>query len=296
MDCYYVIPIPHSRMEIAMSKISSILKALFFTLIGSLLYSVALSLFFDPNHIAPGGLSGVAILIHTFLPVPTGTILFLLNVPLFFLAWRSLGKHFLVFTLVAVIFTSNFTNVFSAFAPITSDRLLASIIGGLIIAVAVAMLFHVGACTGGIDIVVKLVQKKKPHMKSGQIFLYFDLLIVLCSILVFGNVESGLYSAISVYVSSKLLDYILYGPEDAKLVYIISERNEQICDYLLHELDVGATFLTGKGAYAKHDFSILLCAMKKSSLHIAIRDIKQLDEHSFMIVSSANEIWGRGYR
>ncbi len=272
------------------------LKNLGYILFASILFAIAISLFFDPNHIAPGGLSGIAILIHYFVPIKTGTIIFLLNVPLLFLGFRKLGSRFLIYTLLTTVLASTMMNITANLPPITQDRLLASVAGGALFASSIALVFRIGATSGGMDIVVKLIHLKHPHIHTGKIFLLLDMMVVVLSIFVFDNVESGLYAAIAVYVSSLVMDFILYGSDEAKLIFVISSKEQEISHYLLNELKVGVTILSGKGAYANTPHNILMCALKKQFLPTAIHHIKSIDNHTFMIVTSASEIFGEGFK
>lgn len=272
------------------------LKNICYIFIGSIFYAIAISLIFDPNHIAPGGLSGVAILIHYFLPIKTGTIIFLLNVPLLILGFRKLGARFLIFTIATIVLSSSLMNTFSYFPPITQDRLLASIAGGALFAASISLVFRVGATSGGMDIIVKLIQLKHPHIHTSRIFFMLDMIVVALSIFVFGNMESGLYAGIAVYVSSLVMDFLLYGSDEAKLVYIITSKEKNVSSYLLSDLDVGVTLLMGKGAYTDASYNILMCVMKKQLLPSAIDHVKAIDHRAFMIISSASEVFGEGFK
>ena len=272
------------------------LKNIGFIILASICFAISVSLFFDPNHIAPGGLSGIAILIHYFVPIKTGTIIFLLNVPLLILGFRKLGLRFLIYTLLTIVLASTLMNATANLPPITQDRLLASIAGGSLFAASIALAFRIGATSGGMDIIVKLIHLKHPHIHTGKIFLLLDMMVVILSIFVFDNVESGLYAAIAVYVSSLVMDFILYGSDEAKLIFVISLKEQEISNYLLNDLKVGVTILSGKGAYANTPHNILMCAMKKQLLPTAIYHVKAIDDHCFMIVTSASEIFGEGFK
>lgn len=164
---------------------------------------------------------------------------------------------------------------------------------------SLAVIFKEGATTGGMDIIVKLIKLKYKHLKTGGIYLMTDITIVGLSILVFGNLDMALYSAITVITCSVFLDMALYGKDEAKLLYIIlkSEQNEnELVERLLKELDVGVTYLKGYGAYKKAEKKVIMCAIRKNQLPKAKEIVKEIDDSSFMIITSANEIIGEGYK
>lgn len=267
--------------------------------IAAIFYSIGIGLFIDPNNLVPGGATGIAIMVNRLTGVETGTMVFLINIPLMLIGVWKLGIQFLLKTIYAIMITSTFINIFAMMPRATDDILLASLAGGILISASVGYIFKAGATTGGTDIVVQLVKLKYKHLKSGLIFMITDMTIIALSIFVFKNIDSALYSAITVVTSSIILDIVLYGKDEAKLLYIIlrSEENEQIlAKRLLEELEVGVTYLKGYGAYKNHEKKVLLCAIRKQQLPKAKELVKEVDENSFVIITSANEIFGEGYK
>ena len=173
----------------------------------------------------------------------------------------------------------------------TDDLLLASLVGGALVAVGLGLVFHAGGTTGGSDILIKIIRLKYRHMKTSSVLLMVDSIIIAASAIVFGNIELALYSAVVLFVSSRVLDLVLYGPDGAKLVYIISDKPEEIADRLLRQLDVGVTYLEGEGAYTRKDKKVLLCASRKQVFPKIRALVTEVDDMAFMIVSSAREIW-----
>jgi uncharacterized membrane-anchored protein YitT (DUF2179 family) len=167
------------------------------------------------------------------------------------------------------------------------------------VAVGLGLIFKSGATTGGTDIVVRLIRLKYKHITTGRIYLLVDVIVVVLFLILYKNVDSALYSIMSVIVSSKLLDMILYGKDEAKLLYIISKSEQKeniLVSRLLEELEVGVTYLKGVGAYKNSEKKVIMCAIRKQQLPKAKDIVKEVDNEAFMIVTSANEIVGEGYK
>ncbi len=259
-------------------------------------YAVGVSLFVDPNNMAPGGVTGISIILSRVLPLSTGTLILLLNIPILLFGIRKFGIRFAISTIYAILLISTFTNILSRQEAATYDTLLAALAGGTLSAVSIGVIFRQGATTGGMDIIVKALRLKFPHLKTGALFFLTDAVIVTVSGIVFRNVDAAIYAAISVICASIVLDIVLYGRDEAKLLYIISSRHEQITARILQELDIGVTHINGQGAYSGSEKKVILCAVKKYNLPRVEEIVKQEDPDSFMIVTSATEIFGEGYK
>lgn len=264
--------------------------------VATLIYAAGISLFLDPNNLAPGGVSGISIMVNRVSGIETGTLIFMINIPLLLLGVAKLGWKFLIPTFYAIIASSFFTNLLSVFPRATDDILLAALIGSALVSIGVGLVFRVGATTGGTDIIVRLLRKRYKHLKTGVIFFLLDIMIVTVSGFVFRNVETALYAAIAVVCHSVLLDLVLYVGDSAKLVYIISEQSESIASKFLEELDIGVTYLQGQGAYSNKTKQIIMCVMRNQQYPRAEEIIKETDSESFMIITNATEIYGEGYK
>ena len=264
--------------------------------VGALLYAVGVSLFLDPNSLAPGGVTGIAIILNRIAEVETGTWILLINIPILLVGFWKFGIKFLVSTMYCIAVISLFTNELSRFEPITNDRFLACIVGGTLLAVGIGLVFKAKSTTGGTDIIVKLLRLKFPHMKTGGLFLSIDAVIVACSAFLLKDIEVALYAGICIFLISQVLDFVLYGRDEAKLIYIISDYHEQIAKRLLEELDVGVTYVEGIGAYSGKDKKVIMCAVKKPMAPKTEDVVREEDPMSFMIVTSAMEIYGEGYK
>lgn len=263
---------------------------------GSLIYAAGVALFLDPNNLAPGGMVGIAVILNRLVDLDTGTLYFLLNIPIVFLGLWKFGAKFIASTFLAIFLNSCFTNLLAQFPPVTTDPFLASLAGSVLVGVGIGIVFLSGATTGGTDIIVKVLRTKYKHMKTGTLFLLTDIVIVSLSGLVFRDFNVVLYAFMAVTISGRAMDYVLYGSDEAKLIYIISAEAEKIADRILKEMDIGATFLQGQGAYTKADKQVILCVVQKKRAPELEEIVKQEDRNAFMIVSSANEIYGEGYK
>jgi len=264
--------------------------------IAAVIYSVALGLFLDPNDIAPGGISGVAILINRFVPISTGTLNLLLNIPIMALGLWKFGFRFIFSTFYELVLISVFTNMVAPYGTLTDDLLIAAVLGGALLAVATAMTFKVGATTGGADIIVKVMRLRWRHIKTGVLFLGVDAVVVLASWAVFGNLTQAFYACVAVAVNTVVIDYVLYGPDEAKLIYIITDNPERIRGRILQELDITATIIQGVGAYTMENKQVVMTVMRKQVAPLAEEIVKDEDPSAFMIVTSASEIFGEGYK
>lgn len=260
------------------------------------LYAVAVGLFLDPNSLAPGGVTGIAVIANRLTNLATGTWIFLLNIPILIVGMWKFGGRFILSTAYCTLAISAFTNLLSPFGPVTEDLFLAAVTGGALMAVALGLVFKAGATTGGTDIIVKLLRLKFPYLKTGSLFFLTDAAIVTLSAFVFQNIEVALYAGLVVIVNSMLLDVVLYGRDGAKMIFIISDYHEVIAKRILEEMDVGVTYLSGGGAYSGKNKTVILCVMKKQLSPKAEEIIKEEDPQAFMIVASATEIFGEGYK
>jgi len=264
--------------------------------IAAMIYAVGVALFIDPANLAPGGLTGIAIIVSRLSGLETGTLIFVLNVPIMLLGLWKFGWRFMLSTLYCVVLTSFFTNLLAPFGAATDDILLASIAGGTLTAVSIGIVFKSGATTGGTDIIIKLLRRRFPHLRTGALFMLTDACIVSISAFVFQNLNAALYAAIAVAITSAVLDLVLYGKDSAKMIYIISDRSEEITVRILKELDIGVTYMNGVGAYSGKEKKVIFCVMRKALAPRAEQIVKEEDPDAFMIVSSATEIFGEGYK
>lgn len=264
--------------------------------IACIIYGAGISLFVDPNDLAPGGFTGLSVMLNRLVPLETGSIYMLLNIPVICLGIWKFGWKFTVSTLYAILTVSAATNVFSKMEPATRVPILGAVFGGILIAVGMGLVHRNSATTGGVDIIIKCLRQKFPHMKTGTLMLIMDAAIISLSGLVFGNLDSVLYSIIAAVATSVVLDMVLYGRDGAKLIYIISDQSDTITARILGEIDIGVTHLSGTGAYENKEKKVIMCVVRKPLAHKVEEVVKQEDSSAFMIITSATEIYGQGYK
>lgn len=259
-------------------------------------YAVAVSLFLDPNNLAPGGVTGIAIILNRTIHVSTGTLFFVINIPILIMGMWKFGIRFILSTVYCTLLISVLTDILGKMDALTTDPLLAALAGAVLCAVGLGGVFKAGATTGGTDIMIKLLRLKFPHIKTGALFLVTDIIIVTISAIVFKDIDNALYAGITVVVISFTLDLVLYGRDGAKLIYIISDESNKITERILTELDIGVTHVSGQGAYSGKDKKVIMCVLRKQLAPKAEKIVKEVDSEAFMIVTSATEIYGEGYK
>ena len=281
---------------------------------GAFLYAVSTAFFANPHDLAPGGISGVSIILNRLFllinknwNVPVGIFVLLLNIPLMIAGLIKFGRDFLPGTVFGTILVSIFTYALEILRVhlldigqtwfVIENSVVSAIFGGVCMALGLGIVLRAGATTGGTDIIVKLLRLKYRHMHTGKMFLILDTIICFSSLPVVGfQIETVFKALMTMFVSSYIVDLVLYGTDEAKLVYIISDRSSQIAERLLKETKVGATYLDGIGAYTQERKEVLMCAVKKH-LFPKLKDVvKQEDPKAFLIVTSANEVFGEGYK
>jgi len=272
------------------------LKRYILITISSLIYGVGVTLFLNANSIVPGGVTGVSTMLAHFIPLQTGTILFLLNIPILLLGLYFFGKEFIGSTLYATFMVSFFIDFLEGMKPITENVFLAAVMGNLLIGFALGTIFKCGATTGGMDIVVKICKLKKPHMQTGSIFLVADVVVVGLSGILFKNIDIMFYAFIGLMVMSVVFDRVLYGKDEAAFIYIISNEHEKVAKEIYDRLKTGITFLKGQGGYFKQDTQVIMCVVPKKSEPMLEDIVKETDPEAFMIISGAKEIYGKGYK
>ncbi len=264
--------------------------------VSCLLYAVGISLFLDPNSLAPGGVTGVAIILNRITGVETGTLILLINIPVLILGIWKFGIKFILSTLYATILASFFINLLMPFGALTKEPFIAALAGSMLMALSMGWIFKCGSTTGGMDIIVKVLRMKYPHLKTSSLFLMIDACIVTASAFVFRDIDRAIYAGLTVFLTSMMLDAVLYGRDEAKLIYIISDASNAITKRLLEELDIGVTHIQAIGAYSGKEKNVIFCAIKKQLAPKAEAVVRQEDPLAFMIVTNASEIYGQGYK
>lgn len=260
------------------------------------LYAVGFNWCFDPNHLSVGGFTGVAQIINFFIPqAPIGTMIVVLNLPLFILSWKKVGRQWLYATLYATLVSSGMIDLLAGvytFRPM--EPMLAAIYGGVIVGLGCGLMLRYSATTGGTELAARLLKLKFPGLSIGTLCLSIDAIVVISYAAVFRDLTQALYAMVALFIISKVMDRVVYGGNGAKMAYIISEQYEAITAKLL-ELDRGVTLLEGRGGFSGRPKNVILCAFSRAQI-VSIKSIvKQADPDAFIIVCDAYEILGEGF-
>ena len=266
------------------------------TIIGAFIMATATSLFLLPNQLSSGGFAGIATILYYFLKIPMGTTILVFNIPLFLFAGYKLGKSFLIKSIIGTMTFSISIDILDKITPLTQDRFLACIYGGIIIGLGTAIILKANSSTGGSDLISVLVRKYSPDIRTSNVIIIIDTIIVGLNILFFREIEIGLYSAIAIYLMGKIIDIIFEGIYFTKLIIIISNRSQEISEEIGEKIRKGTTGLFGKGMYTNEHKTILMCAASRRDVARVKQTAKKLDPKSFIIITNAREVVGLGFK
>ncbi len=277
--------------------IKEILKDFVYYLVGGTIYSIAVTVFLSSNQISPGGVTGVATILNYLFKLPIGATVFIINIPLFIIAFFKFGKGFIVKTVLATAITSGLLDVINALLPkVKLDLILAGVFGGTLLGLGISIIMLRGATTGGVEIVAKLMGVKYPFISMGRLMLFLDFAVVVIAALVYKNVQSALYSIITLYACSKIMDLVLYGADKGKVVYIISEKTQDIVYDILNKIGRGVTTIDVRGGYTGNKISMIMCTLRINQVHEVCNCAKRHDKGAFIVICDAGEILGEGFK
>lgn len=266
------------------------------TMVGALIMAIATSLFLLPNQLSTGGFSGIATIFYYFLKIPMGTTILAFNIPFFLFAWYKLGKTFVMKSVIGTTTFSISIDILDKFNPLTQDRFLACIYGGIIIGLGTAIILKANSSTGGSDLISMLVKEYNSNIRTSNVIIVIDTIIVGLNVLFFREVEIGLYSAIAIYLMGKMIDIVFEGIYFTKLVIIISNKSQEISQEIGEKIRKGTTGLFGKGMYTNEHKTILLCAASRGDVSRVKQVAKRIDPTSFVIIANAREVVGLGFK
>ena len=267
--------------------------------LGCAIYAVGFQFFCFPNEIISGGVVGVAMIINALSGLPVGVLTILLNVPLFLIAWKHFGLDFLLGSLVGMLLMSVFVDLLAATGYVaTNDPMLGAVIGGVLKGAGMGLVFCVGATTGGMDIVVKFLRERYNHLNFGTLMLGIDVSVITLYALILSahNYESAMYSLIAMFVSTKVIDLLLYGIDNSCICFIISENSEALIREITSgRMHRGVTLLEGEGAYSHREKKVIMCVVKRNQIPEVRRLVRGIDETAFVIMTDAKNVFGNGF-
>lgn len=277
-------------------KVWSVLLDVLKTAVGCALFALGFDLFLLPGGMNAGGLSGLAmVFVHLTNLASVGTITALLNIPLFIVAGKKIGKKFFVGSFLGMAFSSVFIDLF-AYLPIPPvEPLIGALYGGVICGAGLGFVFAAGVSTGGSDIIVRLLQMKWRHVPIGVINICFDACVALLTGLVYQDVNSTLYSGIAIFISGKIIDMVVYSFDYSKVALIITKQYEQVAQEISDKLERGATYLYGEGTYSRKETKVVLTAVKKQQIAQLKELVVDIDPDAFIIVQEAHQVLGDGF-
>lgn len=273
-----------------------------FFLVGCVSYATAVTVFNSPNNIAQGGASGLAIIINYLVPaISMGTVVIVVNIPLFIISYFKYGKDFILKTVIATVMLSVIIDVMDILVEkyslqYTGDRLMAAIFGGVLCGLGLGLVFSRGATTGGTDILGRLLKSKLPQVPMGRLVMIMDLFIVAIAGIVYRSIESMLYACIVFFLSSETLDYVLYGSKKNKLMLIFTSKPDEVSEILRSSSPHGVAKIRLEDSYDKKDRMLLITAVRPSEVVKVRKLILEADEQPFIVVTDSSEIRGKGFR
>ncbi|MCA1030495.1 YitT family protein [Bacillus timonensis] len=273
------------------------IKNIIFILIGSSIFAFGLVHFNMQNNLAEGGFTGITLLLYFLFKIDPSYTNLILNIPIFLVGWKLLGRVSFLYTLIGTVSLSLFLWIFQRYQidmPLNDDLTLAALFAGLAIGVGLGIIFRFGGTTGGVDIIARLVHKYVGWSMGKTMFL-FDACVILLSLLTYLTYREAMYTLVAVFVGARVIDFMQEGAYAAKGATIISDKNDDIADKIMEEMDRGVTVLKGLGSYTKQDRNILYCVVGRNELVRLKQVIMSVDPHAFVAVSDVRDVIGEGF-
>lgn len=270
---------------------------LFYDLIGAALFSAGVYTFAGNAGFAPGGVTGLALLLNHIFRIPIGTLTLFINLPLIVISYRSLGKRFLLKTAKSMVITTFFLDVvFPAFPMYEGQRMMSALCSGALMGAGMVLFYMRGSSSGGLDFVIMPIKKKRPHLSVGKITMIIDLGIILLGWPVFGDVDAALYGLVSTFASVVVIDKVLYGLGAGTLAFVVTEKGQEVSDRIGQLTKRGVTSLEATGTYTGQSKQVLLCACSKSEAFLVKCAAEEVDENLFLMFMETSEVFGEGFQ
>lgn len=263
---------------------------------GCFILALAVVGFFLPNQIITGGTAGLALLLHYITPLTIGSLIALINLPLLILGSKYLGKMFAIRTVITIILISLFVDFFAQIVklePFIIDTILSSIFGGIFIGVGLALVIKGNSSAGGSTIIARIISSKT-EIKPAQVILVIDTIIILSALFILEDRAKILWSVISIYITSKMIDYILTGSLNKKVVYLVTQKTEELKKLITDELGPQGTIIKGDGLFEGQDKKMILIVVEVTKLQRLRQMVRETDPDGFLIITEASEMLGRG--
>ena len=276
------------------ASLSSQIFRLLMVIVGALIFAVGLELFLIPNSVMDGGIVGISIILSYITNLPTGIFIFIINLPFIYLGYKQIGKTFALMTALGITTLSAVTILFHHLKPFTTDLLLATIFGGILLGVGVGLVIRYGGCLDGTEVLAILCNKKLPF-SVGEVILFINLIIFTVAGFVF-TWEQAMYSVVAYYIASKIIDVVVLGMEESKSVYIISDEIEEIGRAIMDRLGRGVTYLYGEGAYTGTDKKVIFCVITRLEESKMKEIVRSIDTQAFLAIGNISEVKGGRFK
>lgn len=268
--------------------------------LGGAIYAFGVEMFYVPADLTTGGLTGIALILNRLAQLPVGVMTVVMNIPLFLLGYKTMGRYFFILSVVGVLAVSVWMDVFAmtlpAVADFENDRMLCCVLGGACTGLGIGIVMAAGGSTGGMDIIGVLLNRRHEELSLGRVILIGDVLVVIANTVIFRDVAAAGYTAVAMYLASVVIDAVMYGANIASVAFIITKQADEISDVLIHSLQRGVTILNGTGAYTQTPQSMLVCAVSRRQLSHMKQLIRMHDPDAFIMVTEAREVLGRGFK
>lgn len=267
-------------------------------LLASAVYSLGVHCFISPNNIAPGGVTGVSIVLSTLTPVKVGTLIFAFNIPLMILGFIFLNKATMIKTVISVTAITVLTDLFGELVPTYSaeggNGIMAALFGGALMGIGLGLNYQREGTSGGTDIIIKMIQRRNPDLKIGVITAVLDIFVVGFGMLVYRDINVVLFAVVAIFIQSKFIDFLVYGTQESRFLMIFSERSKEISQRLL-EQHRGVTLFKAEGAYSGTERQVIATAVHRTAYSKVKRIVREVDPKAFVITTSAGEVLGEGF-
>ena len=279
------------------TQISTLLVDLVYAIVGCFIYGGGMVTFASASNFAPGGVSGIAILLNYLTKIPIGFATVLINIPIILLTFKTLGKKFFARSVKTIVVSWVVVDYLVPLIPnYTGEPILAAIFGGILAGAGLALIYIRDSSTGGSDFVIMAIRKKNPHLSLGNISLAVDSIIIVLGAVVYKNINAMLYGFIMTILYSLIIDKLMYGFDSRKMVMVITEKGKQVADRIGEDVERGVTIANGQGGYTGNDKQILLCTCSKAEVFKIRKIAYQIDPAAFIIVSSVDTAYGEGFK
>lgn len=276
-------------------KLIKLIIEYFYVTAGTAIMACSTAFFLLPNQLSTGGFSGIGTIVYYLFKYPVGTTMIFLNIPLLLIAFFRINKSLFFKSIIGTILLSIFIDILEKFNPITTDRFLACIYGGVIMGLGMAIILKAGASTGGTDLLSFIIKSFSSKFSSGKIIVVADTIIIGINVIIFKEIEVGLYSAIAIYLMGKMIDIIFEGIYFTKVMFIVSDKYDEISYKIGMEAKRGSTGIYSKGMYTGEQKVMLFCVASRKEIIIIKQIVKAIDKNAFIVTADARETLGKGF-